>query len=117
MCLCLQNAWLGQRLLGCHAVLKPDEPNDVAPFIMCVAKDVTSCIYMFSLCMLTHYSRYCVAENKLKRDSFSNYILSSIANATLHLILNNSLTILEIHSKFGREIAMPFAKIISEGQS
>ena len=38
-------------------------------------------------------------------------LLSSTASATLHLILNNSLTIGEICSKFGREVAMPFAKV------
>ena len=43
----------------------------------------------------------------------TNHILSSTANATLHSILNNSLTIREIHSKFG----MQFTKITSEGQS
>ena len=44
-------------------------------------------------------------------------IPSSTANAALHLILNNPLTIWEIHSKFGRDVAMLFAKITSEGQS
>ena len=43
-------------------------------------------------------------------------ILSSTANATLHLILNNSLTVGEIRSKFGREVAMPFAKVTPDGQ-
>ena len=46
-----------------------------------------------------------------------NTILSSTANATLHLILNNSLTICEIHYRLDREVAMPFAKTTSEGQS
>ena len=45
----------------------------------------------------------------MSKDSKIN-IYSSTVNATLHLILNNSLTIC-------REVATPFAKIISEGQS
>ena len=48
---------------------------------------------------------------------FWDTILGSTANTTLHLILNNSLTIREISSKFHREVAMPFAKITSDGHS
>ena len=56
--------------------------------------------------------RHSVLGNAL---NFHLYILSPTGNATLNLILNNSFTIWEIHSKFGRDVAMPSAKITSEG--
>ena len=46
----------------------------------------------------------------------SSEMLSSTWNATFHLILNNSVTIWQINSKFGREVGTPFSKITSEGQ-
>ena len=63
---------------------------------------LTNCIY---------YLKY----RSLFYNQINIYKLSSTANATLHLNLNDSLNVWEIHSTFGREVVMSFAKITSEG--
>ena len=81
----------------------------------CVHKSKQSMCY----CVLSYiqYTVLCLVYNFQTQIHITPlHILNSTANATLHLILNNSLTIWEIQSKFGREVAMSLAKITSEGQ-
>ena len=63
------------------------------------------------------HTKLCVNMRITRNGTPQNRCILSSTSKAAHLILNNSVTVTQTHSKFGREVAISFTKIITEGQS